>query len=432
MTLKASIELGSSPQLRDPQFLAAPEELQIQYLNSEVLPSIDPEFKAAPEPDRIEYIKQEILPKLKVPQLKQSKVDVGAIMGDVVRPNAPNVSPYKGLQNIAGSVGQGLSNFGAAAVNPGTYQKLGEDALNAVATEFKTRSMPPQGRLLENLFMSTPTGLLPGAVQGARDLAQGVVNLPSDIANAYSGRQTYEAPFKLPEVDPGLRARYPVSSFVGEQLPYGLPITRAAKAVKPVNSLRSVAEGALISGAVDPKGQGLSGRVTNASVGAVLPAGIGTASKLLKGRVTMPSTAIERPIGIKRVREAVTGNGQRSLNNYRNEAANGPASRSSAQPSEVLGLEDTMPDRERIPGRDVQSAAKEGSSEKNALKAGAKEKEIRETIEAFGRSELDSEKLVVAEKLYSMAQGVDRELFTRALKDTPQETINAFGRLVGC
>lgn len=266
----------------DNDFLAAPQAEQMQYLMEDFLPKNDPEFAKAPAEEQQAYINEVVLPGLKVSKVGDSGFGQSLNQG---------VTPWQGIQNLGGSIVEGLGNFGQAVVNPGTYQQIGQNIGDAFNQEIQTRMAAPQDipGAIEKGLMSTPLGLAPGALQGVKDLAQGVVSLPADIANAYQGKQVYQPAVQLPEISPELRQKYPVTSFVGEQVPYALPVGKAAQATKlgKLSQLgRAAAEGAAIGAVIDPREAGLKGRVSNAAMGASLPAALGAggaiAGKALK------------------------------------------------------------------------------------------------------------------------------------------------------
>lgn len=227
---------------------------------------LDPQLESLPEPDRNEI-------------LGQFNQKYG-----LSQPQQPQeLTPQQGLQNLFNTYQQGVNNFGDAVLNPQTYAGLAQQAGNAAVTEFQNRIKPPEN-IQDAIFKgvnSTPLSFAPGAISAVRDLAQGALNLPADIANAYQGRVEYQPAVQLPEVFQDYRQQFPVTSFLGEQVPYAIPFGKAAQASK-LGKLgeigKAAAEGAAIGGILDSQGQGLQGRVNNALMGGALPAVLGGAS----------------------------------------------------------------------------------------------------------------------------------------------------------
>jgi hypothetical protein len=213
--------------------------------------------------------------------VNQFKTDWGIIP---TPPTPQVVNPQQGLQNLGDAFGQGVANFGQAALNPQTYTGLAQQAGNAIQTELQNRIAPPKdfGDAVFKGFNNTPLALMPGAVSGVRDLAQGALSLPADIGNAYQGQQAFKPAVQLPELFKDIRSQYPVSSFVGEQAPFAIPFGEAAQAGKAGGLLKSIGEGAAIGALSNPQGGGLKGRISNAAMGATLPAALGVAARGFK------------------------------------------------------------------------------------------------------------------------------------------------------
>lgn len=281
-----------------PEYQSAPSEVQrdvaLRFFEDNY--ASKPEYQQA-APEVQEDARQRFFADYKVP-------DIQPAHSTPYTPPEPvqfqeSATPMQGLSNLGGAIGGGLMGAGQALANPQTYQQIGQDIGNA----YQTQQQAPanlQG-FVEKVVMGTPTGLLPGALQGVRDFGQGILSLPSDIENAYQGRKVSSPRWQLPEVLPDLRAKYPVTSFIGEQLPYAIPITKAAQASKLPQFLKAAAEGAVVGGLVDPRQAGLQGRVGNAALGAAIPTALGAAGsaagRMLKGR--------KQPINLSQVEEMV-------------------------------------------------------------------------------------------------------------------------------
>lgn len=453
---------------QNPTLAQEPSEIQakvaLEFFNKRM--SAQPGFNEEP-PEVKEQAYQQFRAKYNVPDIKPAR---GALP-QAPQPTAvadPGVNPIEGLKNIANTFGQGLAGFGQAAFNPQTYQQLGQDAGKAIQTELQTRSTPPQGLqgFIEKAVMGTPTGLLPGALQGARDLVQGGLSLPADLANAYQGQNVYEPAARLPEVLPELRKRYPVTSFIGEQVPYSIPLTRAAQATRAPQFGRALAEGTGIGAVIDPRESGLQGRVTNAAFGSAIPTALGVAGRALNRIKVSPK---ERPIGVSRIREKQNvQEAQTKQQNRRESATEGsekqqPQTTPTGEQREKAVVQQkpvggTIPSREGAASdllQKTESKKQEGRRPEQAQDLedrtglgregrdqgrepelqGAitqEAKTLQEKVQDFRGSKLDSERMALATEIYSMAQEVDRGVFREALKDLPQEVINDLGKRVGC
>lgn len=217
-----------------------------------------------------------------------------------------SVSIPEGLGNLVGAAGNAIGNVAKAAVNPETYTNLAQNAGNAIGTEIQSMADPNQSigeRIINNL---PGTRLIPGAIEGVRGIANGVWNIAPDLVNAYQGQDVAKRQDLIPELPQPVQdymKKYPVSTFLGQQLPYALPITRGAQAGEAAGALNAIGEGAAL-GAIQDNPNGLQGRLENAAVGAALPAAAGlagkVAGKVLQGRVQMSA---EPPIGLKQLEE---------------------------------------------------------------------------------------------------------------------------------
>lgn len=295
-------------------------------------------WTSLPDNDRGE-VAQQYRTRYLDPELEKNNVqgqDREEILGQFnqkygVTPQAPQqpqaITPQQGLQNLFGSYQQGVNNFGNAVLNPQTYTGLAQQAGNAVQTELQNRMAPPKdlGDAVFKGFNSTPLALAPGALNSIRDLGQGALSLPADIVNAYEGKQVYQPAVQLPEVFNDIRSQYPVSSFIGEQLPFAVPFGEAAQAGKAGSLLKSIGEGAAIGALNNPQGGGLPGRISNAAMGATVPAALGVAArpfnqapkkysaKNYQSKVTPPSEGLQRFLRQQNVAERSASAEQRAL-----------------------------------------------------------------------------------------------------------------------
>lgn len=288
-------------------YQAAPPEVQAQIANDFFGEKVAvQEGYLAATPEIQAQIKQDFFREYEIPNLEGGlSLEQDPIENELqtMAPNEamPDVSVQQGLQNLGSSFVSGIGDFAQAAINPETYQQMGQQAFDAIQTE---QQAPWTAQLLQPYAM----GL--GAVQGVRDLGQGLLNLPADIANAYQGQQVYEPAVNLPNlmdvpVAGDLMQQLPASTFTGEQLPYMLPISRAAQATKLPGMARAMAEGAAI-GATLPSEEGLKGRFTQAAMGATAPAVLGTGGKLAGKAIKKVASAQKakqpmEPVGLQQL-----------------------------------------------------------------------------------------------------------------------------------
>lgn len=202
--------------------------------------------------------------------------------------------PVEGLQNIAGSIGKGLQDFGFQATQASTYENLLQDVYDALDRERVTAQQDPFYAL-----KTFPTAGA-GALQSVKNIADGALGLPAAIGNAYQGSQEYQPAIQTPELPSlfqGMLQERPATAFLGEQLPYMLPFTSAAGGA---GALRAAGEGAAI-GALQP-GE-LDQRVAGAAMGAAVPTALGTAVAGLKAVPAKAPKTQSDPIGLGKIRQ---------------------------------------------------------------------------------------------------------------------------------
>ena len=84
------------------------------------------------------------------------------------------------------------------------------------------------------------------------------------------------------------------------------------------------------------------------------------------------------------------------------------------------------------PGVEARQAVGEGATERVLHATPEAAQKIQKAVQDFGRSKLDSERTALATEIYSMAQEVDRDVFTQSLKGIPQDVIDDLGARLGC
>lgn len=198
------------------------------------------------------------------------------------------IAPRKpGIQNVIKDTTQALSKVPQAATQFAT--ETPGNVINALKAEGVTNAKNEKayGPILGNVVNFGESALAQGQgiLRTGRNLAQGLSSLPADIANSYEGQNKYSALINLPQV-PENKAR-PFSSGYGENIDaFAIPIGNAAKAGKVLegaealstlqkvaNASKPILTNAAIGGLIDPQGQGLQGRITNAGTGAAIGAG---------------------------------------------------------------------------------------------------------------------------------------------------------------
>jgi hypothetical protein len=166
-----------------------------------------------------------------------------------------NVEPAKGLLNVLKTIGEGIKNIpnaigGFAQQEGQNLQDLGGNLANQPA----------------QTIASMPGAVGYGAMQGVRDLAQGVTDIPFALANAYQGKEKYKNPIQLPDVGDikdiygvTLKDKYPgmgTAKTLGSFLPYMIPgagaVEAGTKSATIPALLKSAGSGAGIGFAATP------------------------------------------------------------------------------------------------------------------------------------------------------------------------------------
>lgn len=220
------------------------------------------------------------------------------------------VTLLQGLGNIANATGKALQ---AAPNAIGKFIKeTPGNIAKAVQTESDTtRKTLDKYGLLEGAlrnYAGTSIAAGTGAVKTLRDLLQGGLNIPSDLQNAYNNNTETVNPFQIPQVKPD--ETRPVSSFVGENAPFVVPLGGAIKsgvglralsgAEKALQIAKPIAVNTGIGALLDPQGQGLEGRITSGVTGGLLGAGgelLGVgASKVARGLKELKNKPEVKPV----------------------------------------------------------------------------------------------------------------------------------------
>lgn len=360
-----------------------------------------------------------------------------------------------GLGNVLGAVGKGLGNAAKAAINPQTYTGLAGEVGNALQTEIQSNDArsnlapaDPQTALNNALpnIANRLTGQLPVNGQapapdaldliqaGGRQVINGITGIPADVANAYQGKPAFHNDWEIPESprEAAIRKKYPVSSFIGDQLPYAIPIAGEG------NLLRTAAEGAGI-GALQNGGDGLAGRVANAAAGAAIPTALKTAGKALKGRLQFeaaPSLPSQAPVDIvhpENIQSQIPGTTAQTARTVT--ASQAPIALEGRTSSQGTGISEFQ-EPNQLQGQQQRTASPSGEADLQTSPAPLRQnrdalQNLHTSVDDFNAQPTKNYQSL-ARKTRDLAQHVSEDEFESAMGKLSREDLNAVGRLLGC